>query len=74
MAMRRWLERNRWVEEAWSKQYEEMLRHKKDPSHPLKYDEAGFKAHLKELIAQRKSRYPQQSPACDVATRAAHED
>jgi len=58
-AMRRWLHRNQWVEEVWSKQYEEMRRHKMDSSYPLQYDEQGFIAHLRELVALRKKRNPQ---------------
>lgn len=73
-AMRLWLERNRWIEQEWSKQYEEMLRHKKDPSFPLKYDEQEFKVRLKELIAQRKAICPQPTPPCDVAKCTAHEE
>ena len=58
-AMRHWLDRNQWVEEVWSKSYEEMRHHKKDPSYPLKYDEQGFIAHLRELVARRGKRNPQ---------------
>jgi len=57
-AMRHWLDHNQWVEEVWSKQYEEICRHKKDPSYPLQYDEQAFIAHLRELVSQRNRHQP----------------
>ncbi|MEI6071316.1 MAG: nucleotidyltransferase domain-containing protein [Verrucomicrobiae bacterium] len=53
-AMQRWLDRHPWVVEVWGKQYEDMCRHKKDPSHPLAYTEREWYAHLQGLINQRK--------------------
>lgn len=62
-AMRRWLDCNQWVDELWGKQYEEMRRHKKDPSYRLEYDEHAFLSYLRELVAQRKKMSLQQTNA-----------
>ncbi len=58
-AIRRWAEGRQWLTELWDQQLEEMRRHKKDASYPIKYKEKEFYAHLRELIDQRKKEKPQ---------------
>ena len=54
-AQRRWLDQRPWLEEVWARQLEEVSRHKKDPSYPLRFNEREFYDYLRELVAQRES-------------------
>lgn len=70
---RRWLDQRPWLEEIWEHQLQEMSRHKKDPSHPLRFKEQEFYAYLSQLVAQRENGTLQPTSPGDVATRAAPE-